>query len=99
MIPFVVLVVVSGVAFALGALGVGALAGWVVPLRLGLAAMFLLTASAHFGKRCADLVRMVPPALPRPELLVTLTGVTELLGAVGLLVTPVARWAAFALGL
>jgi uncharacterized membrane protein len=38
-----------------------------------------------------------PPRLPRPEFLVTLTGVLELLGAVALLVPATARWAAAAL--
>ena len=40
---------------------------------------------------------MVPPALPRPELVVRLTGITEVLGAVGLLLRPVAPYAAFGL--
>lgn len=47
--------------------------------------MFLLTASAHWGKRRPDLIRMVPPSLPRANLLVTITGLLELLGPIGLL--------------
>jgi len=31
--------------------------------------MFFLTASAHWGKRRADLIRIVPNGLPRPDLL------------------------------
>ena len=61
--------------------------------------MFLLTASAHWGKRRPDLIRMVPKSFPRPDLLVTLTGVCEILGAIGLLVVPFARWAAIGLTL
>ena len=54
-------------------------------LRWALAAMFVFTASAHFVPSLrADLVRMVPPQLPRAEALVTLTGVLEIVGAVGL---------------
>jgi uncharacterized membrane protein len=34
---------------------------------------------------------MVPPAFPRPDLLVTVTGVLEMLGAIGLLVPRTAR--------
>lgn len=37
---------------------------------------------------------MVPPALPQPGLLVTLTGALELLGAAGLLIRHTAGWAA-----
>jgi uncharacterized membrane protein len=42
---------------------------------------------------------MVPKNLPRPELLVTLTGICEILGAIGLLAPPSARWAAIGLTL
>jgi len=61
--------------------------------------MFLLTASAHWGKRRADLIRMVPPAFPRPDLLVTLTGIAELAGVIGMLWTPVTRAASVGLAI
>src|SRR5262245_58375430 len=73
--------------------------GWQTALRVSLAGMFLLTASAHWGRRHPDLVRMVPRNLPRPELLVTLTGICEILGAIGLLLPLFARWAAIGLTL
>jgi uncharacterized membrane protein len=99
MAPFIVLVGLFGLFAGLGAAGVQALAGWLAPLRFALAGMFLLTASAHWGKRRPDLVRMVPPRFPRPELLVTLTGVLELLGAIGLLLPRTAGAAAAGLAL
>jgi uncharacterized membrane protein len=46
-----------------------------------------------------DLIRMVPPRLPNPSVLVTVTGVAELVGAIGLLVPLVSRSAAIALAL
>lgn len=84
---------------ALGALGAPLFRSRVTALRWAFAAMFLLTASAHFGDRRDDLVRMVPPALPAPGLLVTLTGLAELAGAAGLLVPRLAPWAARGLAL
>jgi uncharacterized membrane protein len=58
--------------------------------------MLGLTGIAHFAPAMrADLVAIVPPRLPAPGLLVTSTGVLELLGAVGLLL-PVTRTAAAA---
>jgi uncharacterized membrane protein len=84
-------------ARAAGALGVGVLADWPTATRAGLALMFLFTGLAHFTKTRADLVRMVPPRLPRPDLLVTLTGVAELAGAAALLIPALARTAAWAL--
>ncbi|MDN5860354.1 MAG: DoxX family protein [Pseudonocardia sp.] len=65
-----------------------------VALRWGIAAMFLLTGVAHFVGMRAELIAMVPPWAPAPGLLVTVTGVLELLGAVGLLVSRTAHWAA-----
>ena len=73
--------------------------GWHTALRCGLAGMFLLIASAHWGKRRPDLVRMVPKEFPRPDLLVSFTGICEMLGAIGLLAPMSARWAAIGLTL
>jgi len=55
-------------------------------LRVALAGMFLFTAVSHFHPRTRpDLVQMVPPGLPAPELLVTVTGLLEMGGAAGCL--------------
>jgi len=82
---------------SLGALGVAPLAAWVSSARLAMATMFVFTAVAHFAPMKKDLIAMVPPALPRPHLLVLFTGVLELAGAIGLLLEPTRRWAAFGL--
>ena len=99
MIP-VVLVLATLVFRALGALGVRRFASWPVSAAHAMAGMLLLTASAHFVPadvtvmpNHADMVRMVPPFLPFADALVYLTGVLELLGAAGLVVTGT-RWAA-----
>jgi len=99
MLPMIVVLVVFTVLRLAGALGVGALKDWRLCLRWALGLMLLVTASAHWGAKRADLVAMVPPFFPRPELLVTLTGIFELLGAVGLIYTPTSRIAAVALAL
>ena len=71
--------------------------GWWTALRIALAAMFLLTATAHWGKRRPDLIRMTPAAFSRPDLLVTITGICEVAGAAGLLIPSIAPVAAVAL--
>lgn len=68
-------------------------------LRAALGVMFLFAASAHWGKRRQDLIRMVPPTLPRPDLLVTSTGVLEILGVIGLFLPITARAASICLAL
>lgn len=92
--PLIALVVVTVALLALGAAGVARLRPWPVALRGGLAAMFVLTGLAHFVGKRAELISMVPPFLPAPELLVTVTGVLELGGAAGLLWSRTAPWAA-----
>ncbi|MGW1057164.1 DoxX family protein [Micromonospora rubida] len=100
MAPLIALVAGTALARLAGLAGVDPLDGWHPALRVGLAVMFVLTGLAHFTTpRRAGLVAMVPPRLPRPELLVTATGVLELAGAAGLLVPATARWAAAGLGL
>jgi uncharacterized membrane protein len=73
--------------------------GWWAATRVALCVMFLLTASAHWGMRRPDLIRMVPAAFPRPDLLVTFTGICEIFGAIGLLIPSVAPYAAIGLTL
>lgn len=94
MVPFIALVVVTSVLLLVGALGVRRLSSLPVALRGGLACMFVLTGGAHFIGLREELIAMVPPFLPAPGLLVTLTGVLELLGAAGLLWSRTAGWAA-----
>lgn len=97
MIPFIVLSV-SFVGFlSAGWLGVEFFAHWVTALRWALALMFFLTGWAHFGSMRVDLIRMCPSWVPSPELAVTLTGVAEILGAVGLLIPALAPLAGTAL--
>ncbi len=74
----------------LGELGVDLFSNWEVSAAWALAVMFPFTASAHFTKTKEDLIAMVPKVFPNPRFLVYLTGVLEILGAVGLLV-PVTR--------
>ena len=72
-----------------GWLGVDYVDSWPQAVAVGLAAMFVMTGVAHFvpGMR-RDMIAIVPPRLPAPGLLVTITGMLELLGAVGLLYPP-----------
>jgi len=97
----VIVLVVLAVALlafrTMGWLGVEALASWTTASRWALALMLLFTASAHFTSMKEDLVRMVPGWMPRPRLVVALTGLCEILGAIGLLIPSVQRAAGLAL--
>ena len=99
MAPLIVMVVAWIAARLLGATGrVPAAATAVGALRFALAIMFLFTSATHFLPNTRpDLVRMVPPMLPFPEHLVTLTGILELVGAIGLLIPNLVSLAAYCL--
>jgi uncharacterized membrane protein len=69
--------------------GWGYVDSWPEALAIGLAAMFALTGVAHFVHPLRrDMIAIVPPRLPSPGPLVTVTGVLELVGAAGLLYPP-----------
>ena len=99
MVPLFVLVISFTVLRVAGFVGVTALNNADLPLRVALCLMFLLTASAHWGRGRADLIRMVPPVFRYAGFLVSVTGVLEILGAVGLLVPVTARVAAACLAI
>ena len=96
-------VIITLVLGALGArlvgwLGVDYVDDWPAAIAVGLAAMFVLTGIAHLVNPLRrDMIAIVPPRLPAPGLLVTITGVLELLGAVGLLYPPTRVAAALSL--
>ncbi len=100
MIVLVVLAVALLGFRLLGALGVRRFDSWAASAAHAMAVMLVLTASAHFVPSSvtvmpnhADLVAMVPPFMPFAGAMVYLTGVLELLGAIGLVITAT-RWAA-----
>ncbi|QWU17881.1 Uncharacterized membrane protein [Paenibacillus sophorae] len=69
----------------LGLLGLSFFDNWHTSLQGAVAVMFLLTASAHWGKRRPDLIRMVPPFFAGSEWIVTATGFLEIAGAIGIM--------------
>jgi uncharacterized membrane protein len=99
MAPLIIMLVAWLVARLIGVTGLWLCAdSWTGGLRIALAAMFVFTSVSHFHPRTRpDLVRMVPASLPAPALLVTATGVFELLGAIGLLVPRALPLAAYGL--
>jgi len=107
MAPLVALVVGTLAARLIGWLGVDYVSSWPSAVAVGLALMFLVTVTAHFVNPLRrDLIAIVPPRLPLSGpvarhvrgLLVTITGVLELLGAAGLLYAPTRAAAAATLG-
>ncbi|MCD0442748.1 DoxX family protein [Glycomyces sp. A-F 0318] len=97
MAPIITLTAAALLARLIGFLGAETL-DWQTSLRIGLAAMFLVTGAVHFHPEFRhDMTRMVPPSLPAPAALVALTGVLEIAGAAGLLVPATAPAAALCL--
>lgn len=82
-----------------GLIGLTYFNGWHPSLQGAVAVMLLLTASAHWGKRRPDLIRMVPPSMPKPNWIVTATGWLEIAGAIGILIPVTSRIASICLAL
>src|SRR5258705_7453914 len=73
----------------IGWLGVDYVDSWPQAVAVGLAVMFVMTGVAHFVPAMRrDMIAILPPRLPAPGLLVTITRVLELLRAAGLLYPP-----------
>ena len=53
---------------------------WAAAIRVGLAVMFCFTGIAHFNHLRPDLISMVPPWIPYPDHMVSITGVCEIGG-------------------
>ncbi|WP_339255139.1 hypothetical protein [Paenibacillus sp. FSL P2-0136] len=85
MVPFIALIVSFLLFRGIGLLGLTYWNDWQTALQWAVAVMLLLGASAHWGRRRSDLVRMVPPFFPQKEWIVTVTGMLEIAGAIGIL--------------
>ena len=81
----------------LGFVRVPAFATWQASARDALSLMLVFTGVSHFTFMKDDFVRMMPPSIPWPRSLVYFTGICELAGAVGLLLSEFRRIAAYAL--
>jgi uncharacterized membrane protein len=85
--PLLLFIAAALVLRGAGALGVTPLEDWRTAARYALAIMFAFTAAAHFGRQKDSLMRMVPDWMPSPRRVIAVTGVLELLGALGLLLS------------
>ncbi len=70
---------------------------WADAVRIGLAAMFMFTGASHFSPIKHDMAAMIPPPLTGALWVIYVTGVLELAGALGLLLTRWRTWAAWGL--
>ncbi|WP_411343281.1 DoxX family protein [Paenibacillus sp. WLX1005] len=97
MIAFYALIVSFIVFEGLGIVGISHFQEWQHSLQAAVAVMFLLGASTHWGSKRPDMIRMVPPAFPRPDWIITITGVLEIAGAIGILFDATSRAASIGL--
>ncbi len=97
MVPFVVLVASTILLRIVGLLGVQSLRSWRVCVRCGLSILFAFAGATHFSRMRHEYAAMIPPPIPPILGIVYLTGLAEILGAVGLLIPRVRRLAAICL--
>ena len=65
--------------------------------NLALAVLFFFTAVAHFGPMSAEVEKMLPRWVPRPKTTVFVTGLLEIMGAIGLIIPDTRRLAGICL--
>jgi len=99
MIPFFALIASLLLFRAAGMFGWQYFDDWHTSLQVAVAIMLLLTASAHWGSKKEDLIRMVPPSFPRPSWIVTATGYLEIAGAIGIMLPYTSQAASICLAL
>lgn len=99
MIPLYVLAAALLLFRASGLAGFAYFSEWHSSLQAATAVMLLVAASAHWGSKRRDLIRMVPSAFPKPGLIVTVTGLLEIAGAAGLLFPATSRIASICLAI
>lgn len=89
---FIVIVLALGLRL-LGVLGVIEIGSWLEAARLATAMAFIMMGIAHFTPLRHDVVRLVPPSVPKPVLVVAVLGAWQILGGIGLLTTARRIWA------
>lgn len=97
MVVLLILVLSCIIFRALGLAGIGAFGTWRASARDALSLMLVFTGVSHFTFMKEDFVRMMPPAIPWPRVMVYFTGFCEIAGAAGLLLPELRRAAADAL--
>lgn len=89
--------VVAGWLVRRGRDGARSWASWPAAATAGMAAVFVSTSITHFIEpQRSGLIAIVPEFVPAGALVVTLTGIAELVLAVGLVTPRTRRWAALA---
>ena len=86
MTPFFLLLVSSPLLRGVGRLGVSYLDSWRAAVCAALTITFLFTGATHFSDLKQDYAAMIPNPFPKSLWLIYLSGVLEILGAIGLLV-------------
>ncbi len=97
MVVLSILVVSCLIFRGLGLAGIPIFATWQASARDALSLMLVFTGISHFTFMKEDLIRMMPPSVPRPRAVVYFTGLAEIAGAIGLLLPEFRRAAAYAL--
>ncbi len=89
---FIVIVLALGLRL-LGVLGMIEIGSWLEAARLATAMAFVIMGIAHFTPLRHDVVRLVPPSVPKPVLVVAVLGAWQILGGIGLLTAARRIWA------
>jgi uncharacterized membrane protein len=86
MFPAILMVILLVLFRILGAFGLEVGSTWQNSAQFAVVLTFVFTGITHFTKMKVDFIKMIPPWMPYPVTVVFITGILEILGAVGLVI-------------
>lgn len=96
MTVFVLIFVFTGILFLAKKLGVSSLESFKNCARIGTGITFIFAGVSHFIIP-ETFMKLMPPFIPEPLLMVYISGVFEMVGGIGLIVSKTKRWASYGL--
>lgn len=96
MTVFVLIFIFTGILFLAKKLGVSSLESFKNCARIGTGITFIFAGVSHFIIP-ETFMKLMPPFIPAPLLMVYVSGVFEMLGGIGLIVSKTKRWASYGL--
>ena len=96
MTVFFLIFIFTGILYLAGKIGINPLKDLKNNARVGTGMTFIFTGLSHFIMP-DTIMKLMPPQIPAPLLMVYISGIFEMLGGIGLIVSKTKRWASYGL--
>jgi uncharacterized membrane protein len=96
MTVFILILIFTGLLFIVSKIGLNPFKDFKNNARIGTGITFMLTGFFHFLMP-ATFMKLMPPFIPEPLLMIYLSGIFEILGGIGLILSKTKTWAGYGL--